>query len=371
LNVTRKKAAREKTDKFRQSPGKTGRALSKKPAAKKKSRPKAGSRPQAKQKGKHSAKSAHRPVAIALDPKRGEPVSPSGHRGEILAPLKPPLHSAMAPARLPTTSPNRANLELLRSEKDVTPTHHVDAWFGSYGTQSCHALVSGAAGVSIHDLMAPLFIEDDDRVPIEQAAEYPFSAIGMLQITARNGRCYSGTGWLIDPLTVVTAGHCVFLQRDGGWARSIQVWPAGNLGQDAEPWIAKKLMSVQGWVGDGAAGNDYAAIRLNRPVDNVGSFGFRTGKTEELQRFYCHIVGFPSDKPWELWGHVRQAGEVQRDTLIYSHDTYGGNSGAPVFVVENDNVLAIGIHRCGDLSGNCATRITDRVFENLQTWKES
>jgi V8-like Glu-specific endopeptidase len=65
-----------------------------------------------------------------------------------------------------------------------------------------------------------------------------------------NGKCI-GTGWLIGPKTVMTAGHSVFDPRADGWAKSIKVIPRMN--GNIRPYgsrIATKFRSISGWTVD-------------------------------------------------------------------------------------------------------------------------
>ena len=70
-------------------------------------------------------------------------------------------------------------------------------------------------------------IGDDDRKRVTPAfmTRNPFRQICALRITSQRNRTYVGTGWFIAPGVLATAGHCVFLQEDGGWAKSIRVIP--------------------------------------------------------------------------------------------------------------------------------------------------
>ncbi|MCO8123924.1 trypsin-like peptidase domain-containing protein [Stieleria sp. TO1_6] len=241
-----------------------------------------------------------------------------------------------------------------------------DAWHATYGTHVSRAIAQHSAA----DFMVETVIGDDDRILIQSTNEYPFSAICSLEITASTGRQFVGTGWLVDENTVVTAGHCVFLPDQGGWAKRIRVFPGRNGQQSRDSFLAIQLHSCSGWTQDRRPAEDYGAITIRGDASEHGSLGYVVLKDDDVVRNVYHLVGYPADKPLgTLWGHVRPLKQARRNVLIYETDTYGGNSGCPVFAVNDaGEVFVVGIHTQGDISGNSATRITDEVFENIQQW---
>jgi len=50
-------------------------------------------------------------------------------------------------------------------------------------------------------------------------------------------------------------------------------------------------------------------------------------------------------------------------------DTMGGQSGSPVWVLENGQRYGVGVHTNGNSTGNSATRVTSGVFNNFSNWK--
>jgi glutamyl endopeptidase len=49
-------------------------------------------------------------------------------------------------------------------------------------------------------------------------------------------------------------------------------------------------------------------------------------------------------------------------------DTYGGQSGAPVYIKRNGQRYVVGIHNYGAQTGNSATRVTQPVYALLAKW---
>ncbi|MBS1695257.1 MAG: serine protease [Actinobacteria bacterium] len=220
--------------------------------------------------------------------------------------------------------------------------------------------------------IAEVVIPPDERVRIQNTSVYPWSAICALRITANDGRQFIGTGWLISPRTVITAGHCVFMHDAGGWARSITVTPGCN--DAAQPFgsrVGTSLRSVTGWVSSKNREHDYGAIILSAPFDRFpGSFGFATRDDAFLLNAALNLSGYPGDKGGrQQWFMAQRPKSVSARVITYNIDTFGGQSGSPVWVLQNGNRHAVGVHTNGSGSGNSATRITSGVFDRLQSWK--
>ncbi|MEE2886523.1 MAG: trypsin-like serine protease, partial [Planctomycetota bacterium] len=91
---------------------------------------------------------------------------------------------------------------------------------------------------------------------------------------------WGGSGVLIDPYHVMTAGHCVYDRDLGGYAESIKVIPAYDDDRsDPAPfgsasWNGCRLIWT-GWVSNGQHKHDIAVIRLDRPIGALTSwFGY-------------------------------------------------------------------------------------------------
>lgn len=231
--------------------------------------------------------------------------------------------------------------------------------------------------------------DGDARVRINETDQYPYSAIAALEITARDGSMYVGTGWFVSPHTVITAGHCVFVRNASspganGWVRSIRVIPGRNgQGSGSEPFESvesKTFRSVKGWVSEGRPESDYGAILLppgSRPNGSqVGVFGVGVFDDADLRRFSLNLAGYPADKTGSeaqtLWYDVKQAKRLTPKQVFYDVDTYGGQSGAPVYVTRGEQRIAVAVHAYGtygSVTSNSGTRITPEVLQRIQSWK--
>ncbi len=220
-----------------------------------------------------------------------------------------------------------------------------------------------------------MIIDRDDRFQITNTTAVPWKRICHLQIIAANGKKFLGSGALIGPRTVVTAGHCVFMKQQGGWASSIAVTPGRN--GNSKPFgscNAVKLWSVRGWVNDSGRPYDYGAIILPSSfrLANPSAFGFANLSDAQLQGKKLNTAGYPGDKaPGTMWWAGRVATRLTRTTLVYNTATMGGQSGSAVWIKRpNGERIMVGIHTNGAPTGNSATRITAPVLANLKRWRQ-
>ena len=220
-----------------------------------------------------------------------------------------------------------------------------------------------------------VIIGADDRVQIKNTTDIPWRRVCALRITFPSGSTYRGTGFLIGARAVATAGHCVFLHNQGGWARKVEVIPGCN--GTSRPYgqaESTSFRSVAGWVTNKAAESDYGCIVLPPGAfggRNLGSFGCANFDAAKLVAQPAVLGGYPGDKPFaELWGMSRIIKAVAAKTLVYDIDTVGGQSGAPVYIKRAGQRYVVGIHNYGAAAGNSATRVTEPVYQRLLAWSK-
>lgn len=220
-----------------------------------------------------------------------------------------------------------------------------------------------------------IVIGADDRVPVADVSIYPWRCICSLQITAADGSQWSGSGWLVAPRLIVTAGHVVYMETHGGWVREIRVRAGATaIGAAAPDVLANQFRSVTGWVRDGDYDYDYGAIVLppERPLGNeLGYFGLGYPDASWLMGVELNLSGYPADKPPDTqWYHSRRAIQVSNRQILYNIDTAGGQSGAPVWVTLPEGRFVVGVHSSGHVTGNSAVRITAALAGNLLRWAQ-
>lgn len=227
----------------------------------------------------------------------------------------------------------------------------------------------------------------DDRKRILDTDLLPWRMICAMEMYGADDSAMIGTGWLVGPCTIITAGHCVYLNEFGPqkWAKRIKIMPGRNGGEHpfAEQECESVMFSVDArWadaVDKNGNGQDYdiGAIHLDKPIGNaLGWFGIEVLTENELANFLVNISGYPGDRGAgaEQYFHANRIKNVTKRRVFYDIDTYGGQSGSPVWIHREPQAppTVIGIHAYGvggnTLQLNSAPRIDAEVLSLIEYW---
>jgi len=132
--------------------------------------------------------------------------------------------------------------------KELTPIQ--EARGPGMGSMDDVTIIDAAVASFGESPLLEVVIGRDDRVRLKNdlIKETPWRQICALRITSTTGKMYVGTAWFIGPSLLATAGHCVYLHKEGGWPASIEVLPELR-GSKSLPVIrATRFGSVAGWV---------------------------------------------------------------------------------------------------------------------------
>lgn len=229
----------------------------------------------------------------------------------------------------------------------------------------------------------------DERVQRTNTSIHPYRFICHLELyfpdpdNSGNNILYGGTGVLISPNHVLTAGHCLFSRIKGsrGSSASLGVRKvrviAGRRNQSdsslGASWISTWRTHSQ-WRQNQSYQFDYGLVTLRTSLGSarpgilrglpLGFWGSQqsgagTSLTPRLRsgllQKTVNISGYPGDKPWgtQWFSSARVVNVNPRagSRLVYYHlDTCGGHSGSPVWIRYGQHRYLVAIH-----TGPCIT----------------
>jgi V8-like Glu-specific endopeptidase len=201
-----------------------------------------------------------------------------------------------------------------------------------------------------------------------------------------NIQYYAGTGCLIGPRVVLTAGHVVYDPSKGGYATAVDV----TFGGRTTPPTSAYLTTTQ-WQNTDSTSSlaalsafDVAVILLPEAIDSaVPVVQFQTASDQMLAGMSLSLVGYPIDPP-ETLGRLYGAqsppllGAALPDglagltdsRLFYPIESREGLSGGPVYDVHPQTkiITVRGVHS-GEVTGiGKGVRINDNIFRLLTQW---
>ncbi len=228
-------------------------------------------------------------------------------------------------------------------------------------------------------------IGTDERIRISDTDKQPWRMIAALRLLPAPPftSTYIGTGWFIGPKTLLTAGHCVFSNSDfGGWIRAIEVSPGRNGTKFPYDTVtATRFSSLDVWRDTSDPDFDIGCIHVDQPLgDKVGYFKVASLSDEQLKDALLNISGYPADRGngEQQYFHANRVLRSSARRVYYDVDTYGGQSGSPVWhqAAPGDEPLAVAVHAYGvggtasnlGIVANSGPRLIPEVVETIRQW---
>jgi len=216
----------------------------------------------------------------------------------------------------------------------------------------------------------------DDRERADERAE-PFDKICFLTLEYENGAKSRGTGFYIDLEDenmngiILTAAHCLFDNRNKQYMKRVHVSRSRNGDEfpfGMEAYERSALRVPDEWKIDAAMNVDYGIIMLDTKAKVKGFKLTPVQSDEDLGDAQITTAGYPADKPgYNMWMDKGPIEKLTPSKLYYNEDTFGGQSGSPVWIDAPEGKVAVGIHSYGGCP-NSATRITDEVVNQIRDW---
>lgn len=171
----------------------------------------------------------------------------------------------------------------------------------------------------------PLWVYDSARYAFEDSA-WPWGLVGRIF----NSDGYSGTGTLIGPRLVITAGHMVpWASAAAGswWMRFVPAYFNGSslYGAGVESYVS----DTRGYNTNGnVTGYDWAILRLYEPLgSSLGYMGYNSYSDDWNNQPYWSNIGYPGD--------IDNAEEPSFQQGFTINDTDGDSDGGEELETEN------------------------------------
>lgn len=238
-------------------------------------------------------------------------------------------------------------------------------------------------------------LENDRRKEVENAKRWPYLPLTRLIINfeKRPDRNYAGSGSLIGPSHILTAGHNVYDHKDHlEEAKRIIVRPTLHQSIFPREVQVSRIYTTKKWLENGNnTEDDIALLILSEPIGyEVGWHGLSFYNPERfirpdasnpkpLNESGIRVAGYPGIKPKtekevcnSMWVGKSKIYHVEGNLLKYDIDTGKGQSGSPV-ILGKDLHEIIGVHtRGGDENDanprNMGVYITREKLGLLVTW---
>ncbi|WP_299442053.1 trypsin-like peptidase domain-containing protein [uncultured Rhodospira sp.] len=181
---------------------------------------------------------------------------------------------------------------------------------------------------------------------------YPYSAVVYVEATFPDGSRYSGSGFLVGPNDVLTASHVIYDVNEGGVATSVTVTPGLDGGY--APYGAHAVAQIDylpvdadgdGYLSTWDSRNDFALLALETDVaSRTGLFALDYDGGSALY----NVTGYPGVYATAEGPRMTNDSGYVVENMLYSNyefvsvETNPGNSGGPLWTLENGTATAVG-----------------------------
>ena len=162
------------------------------------------------------------------------------------------------------------------------------------------------------------------------------------------------SGFVVGSDLIVTAGHCYNTNSLAGTRFVFGFWMENAATPRMHFYENEVYQGVEIVSFAGSGDYDHALVRVDRPITAPGAIALavrRTGSVEPGE--YMGVIGHPAGLPMKLaFGETYVRSSQNAGYFVANLDTYGGNSGSPVFNANTGLVEGILVRGATDFIRN-------------------
>jgi V8-like Glu-specific endopeptidase len=140
------------------------------------------------------------------------------------------------------------------------------------------------------------------EVEVSDPLTYPWRTVGKLLYT-QNGQPDAGSGALISPNILLTAGHCLYDKKNGGYSIGVDFFPSWGVGakgrDQKDPFYKFNCSFLAWWLAwekDRNYAYDYGLAWIDKaPGNHLGWLGYAWNQTTQGRRWTAY--GYPPADP--------------------------------------------------------------------------
>lgn len=231
-------------------------------------------------------------------------------------------------------------------------------------------------------------IGPDTRERVTITTSYPWKTIGFIGNSYYWGNRYRGTGFIVTPYVILTAGHMVYNLYEGGYATTLDFAPGqrqssagGSVIRPYGTFEAYSWETNDNYVDalendpDAQFNYDYAAAFF---LDSFADYGLGTYMPlvfNVAPSGLINLAGYPREVRGEfnslgMWFSDGDILGVFPRMITYDADTSGGTSGSPIWQYWPDTGYrrVIALHAMGSNSGNGGPRLVSQNMALIEDW---
>lgn len=227
--------------------------------------------------------------------------------------------------------------------------------------------------ISLDEINFPMLtgvIGTDNRVKINNTTDSPYRNICYIESTFSDGAVSQGSGTLVYFNVLLTAGHMVYEREHGGWATSIQVYPAKNgTNNPLGSATSTQITTNNAWINNCDHEWDWGIVDLNRSFDTWQLYGYYNNYNSQLGE-QIQAIGYPGEFMYSDTNSISGIGDRYMQTLC---DWTAGESGGAIIDKKSNNLIGIISYEHtenGQYTYNGAVRINEDLFNRLQAHQE-